>query len=150
PNLSMKGRTPRSLIRQVWEWKESIGLRGKRPGLRFRRSGLSSFHRTECHPAAPGSRTWTIRELLTSAELRAEGNAMHHCVGSYESICLTGRASIWSMTVEDENGRRRVLTIDVDPATRTIVDARRCCNEMPKPKDREILGLWAKEERLTV
>jgi hypothetical protein len=151
PNLSMKGRTPSSLIRRIWEWKQSLGLRGKRPGLRFRRSGLESFRRTEPGPAGFGSRVWTIRELLTSAELRAEGHAMHHCVARYyEHLCVDGSASIWSMTVEDEKGRRRVLTIDVEPAERTILDARRCCNEMPKPKDREIMELWAKEQKLKV
>jgi hypothetical protein len=150
PNLSMKGRTANSLIRQLREWRESIGLRGKRPGLRFNRSGLETFRRTEAGPAAIGWRVWTIRELLTSAELRAEGIAMHHCVKSYAYRCLLGMSSIWSMTVEDESGRRRVLTIDVDPARWTIVDARRSCNDFPKPKDREILELWAKEQRLTV
>jgi hypothetical protein len=150
PNLSMKGRTPRSVMRDVRKWQDSIGARGKNAGLRWAPSGLGQFRRVD--PEVPGhpARVWTIRELLTSAELRAEGSAMHHCVRIYTDICSEGIASIWSMTVEDQDGRRRVLTIDVNPVRRTILDARRCCNEMPRPKDREIMGLWAKENGLTI
>ncbi len=93
---------------------------------------------------------WTIRELLTSAELRAEARAMHHCVDIYAPLCFKGAASIWSMTIEDQDGQRRVLTIDVDVAKGAVVEARRCCNQEAKSKDREIMGLWANERGLTV
>ena len=148
PNLSMKGRTPRSLLRQVADWQRSAGLRGKRPVLRWPRSGIGGFRLAEPGIAGSGLRVWTIRELLSSRELRAEGGAMHHCVADYVGLCLKGQASIWSMSVEDHEGRRRVLTIEVDPATREVVQASRCCNEEPNPKDREILGLWAQGQGL--
>jgi PcfJ-like protein len=150
PNLSMKGRTPRSLMRDVRKWQASIGARGKNGGLRWAPRGLGPFRHIEPGVAGKGVRVWTIRELLTSAELRAEGSAMHHCVGVYEPLCFEGVASIWSMTVEDQDGQRRVLTIDVNPTKGAVVQARRCCNQEAKPKDREIMGLWAKERGLTV
>jgi hypothetical protein len=150
PNLSMKGRTPRSLMRDVRKWQAAIGARGKSAGLRWAPRGLGPFRHTEPGVAGRGARVWTIRELLTSAELRAEASAMHHCVDIYAPLCFKGVASIWSMTVEDQDGQRRVLTIDVDVAKGAVGEARRCCNQEAKSKDREIMGLWAKERGLTV
>jgi PcfJ-like protein len=148
PELSMKGRTPRSLVRLVHEWQASAGLGGKRTGLRWPRSGLHGFRITEPGVGGHGLRVWTIRELLSSSELRAEGGAMHHCVADCVRICFKGLTSIWSMTVEDQDGRRRVLTIEVDPVARELVQASRCCNDDPKPKEREIMTLWAQDQGL--
>jgi hypothetical protein len=150
PDLSIKGRTPRSLLRQVAEWQKGLGLRAKRPVIRWPRCGIGGFQLTEPGVAGEGERSWAIRELLSSHELRAEGGAMHHCVAGYVRLCLKRRASIWSMTVEDDNGRRRVLTIEVDPTAKEVVQARRSCNEGPRPKDREVLGLWAQHAGLKV
>lgn len=150
PNLSMKGRTPGALLRQVADWQKERGLQGKTPNLRWPRCGIGELRHAEPGVAGRGVRVWTIRELLSSRALRAEGGAMHHCVAGYAGRCVTRRATIWSLAVEDRDGRRRVLTIEVDPATREVVQARRCCNEGPNPKDREILGLWAQREGLTV
>jgi hypothetical protein len=148
PNLSMKGRKPRPLLRQVADWQRDLGLRDGRPVPRWPRSGIEGFRLAEPGVAGQGFRVWAIRELLSHPELRAEGGAMRHCVATYAEACLKGQSSIWSMTAEDHEGRRRVLTIEVDPNTREVVQASRCCNEAPMPKDREILGLWARQRGL--
>ncbi len=75
---------------------------------------------------------------------------MHHCVADYVRLCVKKRASIWSMAVEDHEGRRRVLTIEMDPATKEVVQASRSRNLEPNPKDREILGQWAQREGLKI
>jgi hypothetical protein len=113
-----KGRTPRSLLRQVTECEATLGLAGKRPGLRWPGSGIDGLRLTEPGVAGRGLRVWTIRELRTAAELRAEGNAMHHCVGEYLVRCPKRQTSIWSVVVEGCHGWRRVLTIEVDPVKR--------------------------------
>ena len=59
---------------------------------------------------------WAIRELLSSDELIYEGRAMQHCVRTYARSCYAGRASIWTMETEDEEGRDKVLTIEVSPS----------------------------------
>ncbi|WP_076350162.1 PcfJ domain-containing protein [Paludisphaera borealis] len=149
PDLSMKGRTAKALWRQVAEWRRDLGVRG-RPVLRWPRSGIGEFRLFEPRPGGLDGRVWTIRELLSSRALRAEGGAMRHCVAGYANLCTRRRSTIWSMAVEDHDGRRRVLTIEVDPTTRKVTQARRCCNWGPNPKDREILGLWAKNQGLSV
>ena len=150
PDLSMKGRTPRSLLRQAAEWQKGQGLRGKKPTLRWPRCGIGEFWLTETGIDGRVMRVWTIRELLSSRQLRIEGRAMHHCVADYVRLCVRAAGTIWSMAVEDGDGRRRVLTIEVDSATKEVVQASRSCNVEPNPKDREILGRWAKNEGLTV
>lgn len=45
-----------------------------------------------------------IVPLTTSRLLRAEGRAMHHCVGNYDELCHQGRARVFSM--QDLVGRR--------------------------------------------
>jgi hypothetical protein len=150
PDLSMKGRTPRSLLRLVETWQKDVGLRSKKLAVSWSPGGIGGFRLTEPGIAGRGMRSWSIRELLSSAELRAEGSAMHHCVASYTDLCQSGLSSIWSMMVEDHKGRRRVLTIDIIPISKTVVEARRCCNADPNPRDREILELWAQQEGLKV
>ncbi len=149
PDLSMKGRTSKALCRQVAEWRGELGVRG-RPVLRWPRSGIREFRLSEPGLDGRGGRVWAIRELLSSLELRTEGAAMHHCVACYVNLCTRRMSTIWAMTVEDHGGRRRVLTIEVNPNTREVVQARRSCNAQPNPKDREILGLWAKHQGLSV
>jgi hypothetical protein len=39
----------------------------------------------------------TVIELTTSAQLRAEGQVMQHCVGSYDALCRSGNSMIVSL-----------------------------------------------------
>ena len=92
--------------------------------------------------------TWTISELLTSSELSAEGAAMRHCVASYASRCAEQKSSIWSMICHSHRGHQRVLTIEVNPATRAIVQARGRGNKRPSRQARRVMEDWAEKERL--
>ena len=77
---------------------------------------------------------WSIRELLSSDELIDEGRALRHCVSTYARSCHTGRSSIWSMEIEDENGRRKILTIEVALREKVIRQVRGRRNRLPTPK----------------
>jgi hypothetical protein len=61
-----------------------------------------------------------------------------------------GKSSIWSMQLETRQGRRRILTIAVEPTTRRIWQARRKCNALPSAVEKTILAMWAERERLTL
>ena len=93
---------------------------------------------------------WTITELLTSEALFLEGRAMRHCVATYAERCARRQTSVWSMQVENQRGRHRVLTIEVDPLKRTVCQARKKCNRLPLAVEREILERWAAQEGLKV
>jgi len=147
PDLTMKGRTPASLLRRAAEWQEQ---RSEPPPVRryfsWPASPIGGFRRIDDQ-----ERVWTIRELLDSDELAAEGKAMHHCVAEYYvASCHQRSATIWSLGLELPQERERVLTIEVDPNSRSIDQASMHCNEEPDAWCREVLRQWAEQEGLTI
>jgi hypothetical protein len=150
PNLSMKGRTPRSLLQQVDEWHARLRQQQRVRAFRWGPSGIGGFRWVESEEGRPGYCCWTIRELLSSGELYREGVAMCHCVASYARACARRESSIWSMRFEVPGHRYRALTIELDLRTRTIWQARRHRDAMPTQKHRRILELWARQEGLTI
>jgi hypothetical protein len=145
----MKGRTPRSLLRQAAEWTE----RGKRPpklsSVRWTRSNIGEFACVE-RDERRSPRSWAIRELLTAADLVSEGQAMQHCVATYVRECARRETSIWSLQLEFQGRWNRVMTIEVDLKTRTICEARRRANVSPTPRARGIMERWAAQEGLAI
>ena len=150
PHLTMKGRTQRSLLRQVEEWHKRLRQRPGAKPVHWERSDIGEFHYVEKDGQDQQPQTWTIRELLSSDELYREGLAMQHCVASYVRACSGKASSIWSMKYENHERRHRVMTIEVDMKRRMICQARRRSNARPNGRAREILGQWARQERLTI
>lgn len=95
-------------------------------------------------------RSWSISQIVSSRLLVEEGNALHHCVASYEPWCRRGETSIWSMMTHGTLTSRHVLTIEVEPRTRRIVQARGRCNFSPTPEARRVMLQWADREGLNV
>jgi hypothetical protein len=151
PNLAMKGRTRRSLLRQVEEWHKRLRFRRGAKPIHWQRSDIGEFHyiEKEGRDREP-HRVWTIRELLSSDELHREGLAMQHCVASYARACAGRASSIWSLRFENRVRRHRVMTIEVDMKRGMICQARRRRNAAPNDKAREILERWARQEELTI
>lgn len=147
PDLAMKGRTPRALLRQVGEWRRRPKGPRKLAAMAWPPSGIGGYGRAEADDAA-SPRRWTIRELTRGDELRREGEAMRHCVATYAGACARRATSIWSMRFEHGGRRFRVMTVEVDPATRTIRQARRRGNAPPNEKALGVLRRWADQEAL--
>ncbi len=147
PNLTMKGRTPASLLRQVARWREEWAdpSKPRRVRLTWARSSIGEY----CQVEEDGT-IWTIRELLDSAALVAEGRSMHHCVASYTAPCWKRSTTIWSLGIEQPGDRKCVLTIEVNPETREIHQASMACNEVPDDPSRAHLERWAAQEGLTL
>lgn len=144
PDLSIKGRTVASLLRQATEWKASRQSdEPERRLFRWNRSGIGEFRRE-----GEGEWPWTIREVLDSDELAAEGKAMRHCAADYAESCVQGLSSIWSLGLEGPERRVRVLTIEVNSADRKVVQAKARCNREPGEVARGILAEWARCEGL--
>jgi hypothetical protein len=89
-----------------------------------------------------------MMELNNSAQLREEGVALHHCVGSYAHLCHRGSSSIWSLRVWQGEKSRSVLTVEVDPKRRAIVQARGKANRSVSGKSLQVLHHWAAREGL--
>ena len=141
PNLSMKGRSPSSLLRAVETWHRQMYAR-RTPILGdWRRSGIPSF----CHEVIDeaGAASYRIRELLMTWELDEEGQTLNHCVGAYAPFCLNGQSSIWSLSCTYSSGKvERLLTVQVQNGTKEIIQARGGNNRLPTAEEFRILAAW--------
>lgn len=148
PNLSMKGRSTDSLLRQVDRWHRALARTGPGASRRWERSGIGEFE-LETGVRGRDLRVWRIRELLSAAELRHEGSVLRHCVASYAGACAAGRSSIWTLERWGFEGVRKHQTIEVN-AHRVIVQSRGRFNQPPTAQERQILARWAEQEELQV
>lgn len=147
PGFSIKGRTMPSMLRLMRDWHRSLG--GHIPAFSWERSP----YRPLVFDEPPGEdsevpKRWYLTELTDSAQLRNEGAALHHCVASYADRCYRGTSRIWSLRFWKGESIRHVLTIEVDPGRRAIVQARGRANRSASGKSLRLLQLWASRERL--
>ena len=149
PNLTMRGRTPHSLLRRVNEWHRRLAKDNTHQVSQWASAGIDGFEFLEGSQTNRSLKLWTIRELLSSKSLVAEGRQLKHCVASYGSSCIRGACSIWTMEVETHEGRTKALTLEVR-SPRTICQARGKANRLPTDKERSIMRRWAAEAGLTI
>jgi PcfJ-like protein len=144
PNLTMKGRNPTTVLREVDAWHRRLGRDRSSKATWWAPSGMPPF----CFDEGDGHnrKVYTITELLSSRELEEEGEAMCHCVGSYVGSCAAGRTSIWVLKAVDAYDRAaRLLTLEIWNASRQIVQARQKFNKEASPKELSIVKRWASE-----
>jgi hypothetical protein len=148
PNLSMNGRTIDTLMIQMERWHRQLG-KEKKAGDR------NWGHHKEIHDfeyvegRKDNARIWRIEELVSSSELSQEGRAMGHCVASYSASCASGHCSIWSLSLETADGKKKMVTIEVDKMG-YINQMRGKSNRSPDAKEKSIISLWCNKEKITV
>ena len=81
---------------------------------------------------------WTVRELTSSTELALESQAMQHCVASYDFRCAHGASAIFSLSYAEV----RQVTVEVEPRSRRIVQARGLQNRSAEPRELDVLRRW--------
>jgi hypothetical protein len=151
PDFSMKGRTFNSIMRLVENWHKELSMGNGKSGFRWEKSRFNDFrYLEESYDSEHKRRIWRITELLSSADLVVEGSKMRHCVRSYASRCFHGKSTIWSMKREVKENIKRVMTIEVDPSSRVIRQARGRFNHAPNKKAMEIMKKWANREGLKI
>lgn len=150
PNLSMKGRSPAALLRQVEAWHRQLARHRGAAGVEWQRCAIPEFEFAEGQRQSSNGKLWTIRELLSRDALMAEGQTMRHCVASYAYSCHARQTSIWALEVSEKVGYRKMLTVEVNLRTRVICQARGRFNALPDERSRNILRRWATEAGLTV
>jgi hypothetical protein len=151
PGFSWKGRTPDTLIRQTEEWHSRLAKQRTKNYTEWKPTAISWFEKEESVVNRPNHKIWTIEELTNSKELSQEGTAQRTCVGSYARSCLSGATSIWSMRLTSSAGNKeRVMTIEVNNRTGSIVQARGFANSCPEPKPWAILVEWANKAGLSI
>lgn len=149
PNFTMKGRNVESLLAHVSSWHQKLAKsQPEQPD--WPASGIDGLEFLEGSEKNGTLRIWTIREILTSKALFSEGRAMKHCVGTYARSCARGTTSIWTLEAETNEGRAKLLTIEVRNAANLICQVRGKCNALPAEKHRGILRRWAEQAGLTL
>lgn len=141
PGLNMKGRTVESILRQVERWHRELNRATIVSSTAWTTCGIPGYERVE-----GGEESQTIvriDELLTSADLQSEGRAMRHCVASYTRSCARGVSAIYSLKNDDGFGYERRLTVQLDVASKRIVQARGRFNALPSLLDQHYLRDWA-------
>ena len=99
------------------------------------------------HPSEKDARArreeFSVVQLLTAADLVHESRAMQHCVWTYASKCISGRASIWSLRRRADGATKRLLTIELDYQNRAV-QVRGFANRLALADERRMLERWAK------
>ncbi len=150
PCLSMKGRSPESLLEHVVRWHRDLAKNSGQKIRIWKSTNLQPFHMTEGKVGEPNFKIWTIRELITQQSLFIEGRKLKHCVASYVSSCAKGQSSIWSMELEQSSVVEKRVTIEVNPGTRHIVQVRGKLNRHPNQQELNIIRRWTTESKLVL
>ncbi len=150
PNLSMKGRTPETLLQQVNAWHRSLAEDNRYQIRQWPSLGIRGFEFLEGSHQSRNLKCWRIRELLSTKALVTEGRQMRHCVATYASSCARGHCSIWTMEVESYEGVSKAVTIEVRNNSRQICQIRGKANRSANSKERNVILRWAESAGLQI
>ena len=143
PNMSMKGRTLKSVRRASEEWHRYIAKQNRYSEQVWEGRKVPKPDWRISYGKAEKRVAFAVRQITTGRELVQEGRAMRHCVGIYEKACVEGHSSIWTMKWKNALGvTYHGLTIEVDRHGR-IVHARGYANRLPRPREQQVLRKWA-------
>lgn len=149
PNLTMKGRTVRSLLAAVERWHRELASIRKSTATHWQPSGIKKIFWVE--GKGSNQRKYWMKELLCSRDLIEEGRRMHHCVRFYSWRCAQGLVWIFSLRYSDQNVQNKPLvTVSVRPRDRMIVEARGPFNRLPNEKEKKLIDRWAAAAGLAV
>jgi len=160
--FSFSGRTIYSVIVLVNEWHESLRKAAEaqqttREAARiYRGTGDSAGNKSvntsfwrgmgiEKFNYETKECVWTITELLTSKEILYEGNKMKNCLASYIFRCASGESAIFTVECFYPVSQHieKTATLEVNPAKRTLIQAKEKCNAPLSPKTTNVVKRWA-------
>ncbi len=141
PNFNLKGKTWGSLWRKAFEWFEVVGFIRKTSQEWAHLITENNYIKTKT------GQSFVFEQLLTKQELFEEGKNMNHCVGGYSDNCRTSKSAIFSMQNVLSRGKS-LVTIEVNPKNREVIQARRRFNDSPSSFEKEIIIEWAKQNDL--
>lgn len=126
-----KGRTVKATVRAARKYKSEL------ESLRFGRYQLPTYNYDWEYTDKKG-RHWQFIELTSGKKLFEETKSMHHCVATYGKKCLSGDAAIVRL-LKDESP---VLTIEVNPTTREVVQVRGKYNRKSSVYEEKVIYAW--------
>ncbi len=143
PNFDLKGRTWSSLWKKASEWFEVVGFSRQAP------QEWGHLILEDNYVEAKTGQCFVFKQLLSKQELFEEGQNMNHCVGTYVEECEENSSAIFSMrNVLSES--KPLLTLEVNPKSRSIEQASRRFNEFPSAAQIKVIEQWAKQNDLKI
>lgn len=136
--FSWKGRNARRAIERSRAYRRQI----ETPWLEYRWQSRGWDYVWEQSP----QKIWSFHELTTGAELFAEGKALNHCVASYAARCASGHSAVVSLRC----GNSPRVTIEINPKTLQIVQARGKNNREADKEERHIISRWMSSIMLVI
>lgn len=143
---SFKGRNGSSLMRDVDVWHNFVSSEKSRVFIRFNPSGFEG--KTYDLSTENKKKIWTFAEILDSRSLSEEGRRQGHCVSSYSHHIVSGRTSIWTLVLENNEGRWANLTLEVDNRDSSVVQVRGRFNRLPTAEETAIVNQWCGDSGL--
>lgn len=144
PDWKIAGRTTRSLLRDMDEAsqydaeQEAKTFSQSLPTVRPERIRME------------GSRDkWLMVPVAGSVQFEEEGDAMSHCVASYQERAEEGELRIYSLRHVDGRKLNRRVTICVRPSV-GISEARGYANRRPSQKELSVIAHWARKRRISM
>ena len=135
---------------QVDSWHRRLGKESRGGHLQWVKSKVPDFRYVEGKAESRNMKVWTIRELLNSEELAAEGRSQQHCVATYARSCLKGHTSIWTLDMQTNINREKLLTIELHLRDKTIRQVRGLRNRLATKAEIDVIRRWATKENLTI
>ncbi len=149
PSYSMKGRTLDVLKRQSAVWYEEVFSNKEINNvLRWKSIGMQGFD--DYVTIGGKEQLYKIVELLDSQALYEEGDDMKHCVASYTDECYNGESAIFSMRKYKNNRLEKLATIEIEPATKQLIEVQGAYNEMISNEAKMVLEKWMQIEAITI
>lgn len=149
PDFVLRGRTPKSLLKLVNDWHDSLNILGDEFKASMKDWKIREKQDFEYQPL-PFLPRYRIIQLINNYELWLEGKVMSHCVGGYVYKCQEGTSSIWAMSRVYYDGREeKCLTIELGNQDE-IWEVRGKQNREPTDSEMSILRHWSKQENLTL
>ena len=137
-NFTWKGRTFEAICQSAQEFRRRIifdGYQAHYIAVRWREHGWNWSWSDEWNQ-------WKVHELTTGVELQYEGKMMRHRVAGYASRCVKGTSAIFRLTRNDQP----CLTLEVDPRTCTLTQARGKQNRSSTVEEQRVVDLWLSQK----
>ncbi|MFH2144016.1 MAG: PcfJ domain-containing protein [Bacteroidota bacterium] len=128
--FSLKGRSLRRVIEQSIQYHEQLYLPWKEYSWQK--------HGWDYEFDDPAYSDWEIVELTNGKELFEEGKALSHCVSGYAGRCVANISAIFSMRYKN----RTVITIEVSPAYKKVIQYRGLKNRNANEGEKRVLNEW--------
>ena len=147
-DYALKGRTIASLGAAMGQWHRDLTRVRRLGDHTWDGAALPDSEYIKVVSAGGKHADWVFTQVKNSRDLAEEGNEMHHCVYSYQSLCIDGRTSIWSLRTRHTGAGavyRRRITFEIAVAGRRIVQVRGFANRRADPDEVAILARWAGE-----